>query len=160
MKKKLYLICPDCFIEEKIKREYGNHTYCLTALGTVFNMADFEYAEEINDLLNRESISDICIVNDVECSFLKNTCTKKHPSNTRAEQVLKSLYESNEARFDSLRPEQQQKILARLNIIRQAKELIKIPIIGNKISNHSIKVSGLLYDRKAQEFEKVDINIG
>lgn len=159
MKKKLYLICPECFIEEKIRREFGNHTFFLTALGTVFNMTNFEYAEEVNDLLNRESISDICIVNDVECSFLKNACTKNHPSNTRAEQVLNSLYESNEDKFESLRPEQQQKILARLNIIRQAKELIKIPIIGNKISNQTIKLSGLLYDRKAQEFEKLTIGM-
>ena len=159
MKKKLYLICPDCCIEEKIRLEYGNHTYFLTALGSVFNMANFEYAEEVNDLLNRESISDICIVNDIQCSFLENTFTKKFQSNTRAEQVLNSLYESNEARFESLRPEQQQKILARLNIVRQAKELMKIPIIGNKISNQTIKVSGLLYDRKAQEFEKFNISI-
>ena len=159
MKKKLYLICPDCNLEENIRREFGNHTYCLTALGSVFNISDFTYAEEINHLLNREGISDICVVNAIHCSFLANAITQKENYNTRPEKVLRELYESNLDRFDSLRLSQQQKILARLNIYRQVKELIRTPIIGNKIREHSINVSGLMYDRTDQSFERLSFNI-
>jgi len=50
-KQNLFLICPVCYIENAIRDRYGVDSYFLTALGTVFNLYEFEYAEEVNQFI-------------------------------------------------------------------------------------------------------------
>jgi hypothetical protein len=85
---KLYLICPDCHIENIIRSEFGEDSYFLTALGAVFNMSEFRYAEEVNHYINKLDISEIVIVTDVDCTFKKTVVCQDETFDTRAERVL------------------------------------------------------------------------
>lgn len=159
IKEKLYLICPDCHIEQAIRQNFGNNSYFLTALGTVFDMSEFEYAEEVNQLINNEEISEIVIVNDIHCTFISNTIQKNKNHKTIAEKELERLLKNNNTAFDSISLIEQKRNLAKLNIYRQAYELLDVAFIGNKINDGFIDISGLIYNREDVTYEKLKIEL-
>jgi len=158
-KEKLYLICPDCHIEQPIRQKINNDAYFLTALGSVFDISEFEYAEEVNQIVNNEIISEIVIVNDIHCTFITNTVHKDKNHETKAEKVLEKLMENNSIEFKPLKLNQQKNHLAKLNIHRQAYDLLEVAFIGNKIRDRIIKISGLIYNREDKKFEKLDLKL-
>ncbi|MGY5848572.1 carbonic anhydrase [Salegentibacter sp. HM20] len=158
-KKTLYLVCPECHIEQTIRKEFGSDVYFLTALGSVFDISEFEYAEDVNQLINNATISEIVIVNDIHCTFIKNTVYEHENHGTDAEKKLIELKINNKDKFESLKAPQQQKFLAKLNIYRQAYELMDVAFIGNKIEEGTIQLSGLIFNRENSEFEKLDLKI-
>ncbi len=158
-KQNLFLICPECYIENAIRDKYGVDSYFLTALGTVFNIDEFEYAEEVNQFITNKSIGTIYIVNDSSCTFIKNTIEGITNSNTQAERVLKSIINNNKKQFDGLSDKKQLMKLARLNTFRQAYELLNVAFIGNKIKDNLIILKGLIYDRANSHFSEFDIEI-
>lgn len=158
-KEKLYLICPDCHIEQAIRQKHGSDSYFLTALGSVFDISEFEYAEEVNQFINNETISEIVIVNDVNCTFISNTIVKDKNHETKAEKVLQQLMLNNRSSFIQSEQADQKKLLARLNIYRQAYELLEVAFIGNKITDGIIDLSGLIYNRENSEFEKLKLEL-
>jgi len=156
-KEKLYLICPDCHIEQAIRQSFGDDAFFLTALGSIFDISEFEYAENVNQFVNNETISEIIIVNDIHCTFIRNTVHKNKNHNTKAEQVLEKLMKNNNPEFKSLELNQQKKLLGKLNIYRQAYDLLDVSFIGNKIRDGIITVSGLIYNREDSTFEKLEL---
>lgn len=157
MTKRLFLVCPDCFMEQKVRAQYGSDSYFLTALGAVFHMDNFQYAEEVNAFLSGEDVKDIFIVNDVKCTFIQNTLSTKNHE-TKAEQKLAQLYLDNYDRFEELSSDEEKKEkLALLNIKRQAKDLLEVAFIGTKIRDHQLTVKGLLYNRKTDTFKEVSL---
>ncbi len=157
--KKLYLICPDCHIEQVIRQKFGSDSYFLTALGAVFDMSGFEYANEVNQFINNETISEIVIVNDIHCTFICNTVEKGKNYGTRAENELEKLMNTNRSKFSSLELIEQKRLLARLNIYHQAHKLLDVAFIGNKITDGVIELSGLIYDRENSVFEKLKFEL-
>lgn len=154
-KTKLYLICPDCHIEQSIRQKYGSNSYFLTALGAVFDVSEFEYIEEVNRLINNKTISEIVIVNDIHCTFICNTIEKDKNHGTRAEEVLENLIVNNSFRFRKIGLIEQ----TRLNIYRQGYDLLNVAFIGNKIVDRVIGLSGLIYNRKNSIFEKLKLEL-
>jgi carbonic anhydrase len=153
-KAKLYLICPDCQIENIIRSKFEKDSYFLTALGAVFNMSEFKYAEEVNHYINKLDISEIVIVTDVDCTFKKAVVCQDETFDTRAERELTKLRVNNNSLFEDLGVEEEKKMLAKLNIYQQTLNLLNIAFIGNKIRENKIKISGLIYHRKKRLFEK------
>jgi len=151
------LVCPDCFIEQTIRKHYGPDSFFLTALGSVFHIDSFEYAEEINSFLSGEDVLHIYVVNDVQCTFIQNTLdTKNHQ--TKAEQKLAQLYLENYDDFEELKTDgDKAQKLALLNIERQVKDLSETAFIGTKISDGQLTVKGLLYDRTKGEFQELTL---
>tara|TARA_B110000503_G_scaffold113959_1_gene171177 strand:+ start:167 stop:529 length:363 start_codon:yes stop_codon:yes gene_type:complete len=120
-------------------------------------MSEFEYAEEVNQFINNETISEIIIVNDIQCTFICNTINKDKNHDTIAERELEKLMTNNNSKFDSIGKVEQNKLLAKLNIYRQYYELLDVAFIGNKINDEIIKVSGLIYNRIDSSFEKLEL---
>lgn len=158
-KAKLYLICPDCHIEHALRNAFGEDAYFLTALGSVFDFSDFAYAEELNHLVHQEMISEIVIVNDTNCTFIKNTVLKEKNYSTKVEKELGKLQENNSEQFALLKAERQKELLAKLNIYRQAYELLDVAFIGGKIENGVTSISGLIYDRGSSKFERLMLKL-
>jgi len=158
-KEKLYLICPDCHIEKIIRQKFGNDVYFLTALGSVFDISEFEYAEEVNRFINNEIILEIVIVNDIHCTFICNTVQRDKNYNTQAEKELTKLQENNKPKFELLDLDKRKELLAELNIYRQAYELLEVAFIGNKIKDGLLKLSGLIYNRENLTFKKIELEL-
>lgn len=158
-KNKLYLICPECHIEQAIREEFGNDIYFLTALGSIFEISEFEYAEDVNQLINSSTISEIVIVNDIHCTFITNIVYNRQNHGTDADKVLFDLKINNKENFEVLDVFNQQKYLANLNIYRQAYELMDVAFIGSKIEEGTIQLSGLIFNRETLEFEEVKLKL-
>ncbi len=154
----LFLICPDCQLEQKIRETFGNNSYFLTALGAVFERCDYEYAEELNQFIMAENIHSIYIVNDTGCTFMQNAICREHNYHTRAEAILKLLLRRNKSLQESACSEAEKTgRLARLNIQRQSIALMDTAFIGNKIQDRDIELHGLIFDRQLMQFEEVPI---
>ena len=157
---KLFLICPDCHIEQAVRNHYENDCFFLTALGTVFEIESFEHAEDVNILIHTEQVSAIYILNDICCSFISNVLNNKTAYPTKAEITLKSIYRSQQHLIEAVDDfTHKAKLLARENIHRQALELLDAAFIGNKIRDGSIQVFGLIYTRETGEFEEFRVPI-
>lgn len=155
---KLFLICPDCYIEPTIRKVYGDEIFFITALGTVFDIENFHYAEEVAQFISGADVMDIYIVNDVECSFIQSALQQKELYDTRAMHVLLDIVNRREEDISRLaNPDQQAAFVAKTNILRQAYELTEVAFIGNKILDHKINVKGLIFDRKLQTFTDVPV---
>ncbi|MDP4710607.1 MAG: hypothetical protein NWS63_05390 [Saprospiraceae bacterium] len=156
----LFLVCPDCQLEQKIRSAYGENSYFLTALGAVFERCEVTRAEELNQFLLAEDIHDIYVVNDTDCTFMKNAICREHNFHTRAEAVLKLLLRKNKALQEDpcCTVEEKAKRLAQLNIFRQSIDLMDTAYIGHKIQDHDLELHGLIYNRTTQVFEEVAMN--
>jgi carbonic anhydrase len=155
---RLFLVCPDCFIEQKIRNKYGNNSFFLTALGTVFYIDSFEYAEEVNTFLSCKDIKELIIVNDTRCTFIKNTLGVKN-NQTKVEQRLAELYLKNYDSFETIESKVDQRThLEKLNIYRQVHELRQTAFLSSKIKNGDIEVKGLIYNRDMDEFTEITID--
>jgi len=156
MQKRLFFVCPDCFLEGKIRRHFDGESYFLTALGGVFQPASFEYAEKVNELLSRNEIREICIVNDNHCTFTQNVVNgKKSSCSVRAEEVLQQVYRGNPRTFSQAQDKKEEQTrLAQLNIIRQALQLRDTAYIGERIETEGVQLKGFVYDRERDCFEE------
>lgn len=156
----LFLICPDCYIEQAVRNNYGDDSFFLTALGAVFEMDKMEYAEEVNQFIISEDVGSIYIVNDIYCTFIQNPLTGNREYNTKAEKVIQSIIKRNERDISSIiELKGKAKKIAALNIRRQALELLDVPFIGDKIRDFRLKIFGLIYDRVSKEFEEFRIKL-
>ena len=155
----LFLICPDCFLEGEIKKQFGSYCYFLTALGAVFTLQAFEYAEEINNFIIRENIKRNYVVNDTSCIQIREALNEYPSWKSDSERVLRMLKLKHRSAFKTL-PDliECKKKLAELNIKEQASQLLEFPFVGLKISNNQIGLSGLIYDRKTRKFSHVPIS--
>lgn len=154
---KLYLICPDCDIEQALRAEFGQDLLFLTALGAVFDFSAYEAAASLDELLHQEAVVELVIVNDAHCTFIENTICKEQRTPTQAEQELARLQANNAEKFASLNNTEQQALLARLNVHRQAYELLDVAFVGGRISDGLVQVSGVVYDRSSARFEQVPL---
>jgi carbonic anhydrase len=155
---RLFLICPECSIEQKIRNVYGDNSFFLTALGTVFHIDSFEYAEEVNMFLSGEDVKELIIVNDVKCTFIENTLGSKNHQ-TKAEQRLAELYLKHYDSFDAIESKADKAIhLAKLNIYRQAYELTQTAFLNSKIEHGNIEIKGLIFNRETNEFTDVTVD--
>ncbi|MDF7815421.1 carbonic anhydrase [Hymenobacter sp. YC55] len=157
--KNLFLICPDCTIERTIENKFGRNTCFLTALGSVFNFSDFNHASALNRFLHDEAIAEIIVVNDTHCTFINNVICKNNNYNTIAEKELPKIQTNNSEKLAQLNVDQQKEFLAELNIYRQAYELLDVAFVGSKISDETIKISGLIYNRNSSKFKRITLDL-
>ena len=158
--KRLFLVCPDCYMEQKIRAQYGSDSFFLTALGSVFHIDNFKYAEEVNSFLSREDVMHIYIVNDVNCTFIQNALSSGTNHKTKAEIALAELYLNNIDALEELNSyEEKAMYLAKLNIYRQANDLRSTAFLGSKIESDQIALKGVLYHREKNEITEIEVDI-
>ena len=76
-------------------------------MGFVLDISEFEYAEEVNQFINNETISEIIVVNDIQCIFIRNAIYKNKNHDTKAEKELEKRMKNNSPEFKSLKLTQQ-----------------------------------------------------
>ena len=155
----LFLICPDCQLEHRIRAAYGRNSYFLTALGAVFEPCEVARAEELNQFITSEGIRRIYVVNDTECTFMKNAVSREQNYHTRAEAVLKLLLRKNSTlqQCSCCSAQEKSQQLARLNVLRESRQLLDTAYIGHKIQDHDIELHGLVFDRHTLQFEEIPV---
>lgn len=160
MKNKLFLICPDSQIEPFIRKEYGGDVFFLTALGTVFNFQEFNYAEELRDLLQRKAIEEIFIVTDTSCRFMNSILEQEKGFGTKAEGAILNLFIDNYYTIMAGASEGVRKQnLAKLNIQRQALDILSHEVLLTAIAQSQIRLKGLITSKAKGKLEEVDVSV-
>ena len=160
MNNKLFFICPFSQLEHFIREKYGDDVFFITALGAVFQFEDANYVEVIRDFINRENITDIFIVNDTSCRFIKSVIEKEKGFGTFSEEVMLNLLIDNYSvvMYNKSLIEQQ-KSLAELNVKQQAKEIMKSELFQQPIIQNMISIKGLITTKAENKLIELNFNL-
>jgi len=151
MNKKLFLVCPDCHLENYIEINYGIDVLFLTALGAVFNFNEINYTEAVMDLIPREGISDIFVVNDTSCRFIKSILERENGFGTACETVIQNILIDNySAVMHGKSLPEKKKHLAELNVKRQVKEILTNELFLQRIIQNNVCIKGLVLTKEDQ----------
>lgn len=157
-KSRLFLVCPDCHMEMPIRKQYGDNSFFLTALGTAFDLTDFEFMEEVNQLVIKEDIKEIILVNDHQCTFVKSALQNEVRFNTKAEKILVNIANSSDDIKSIHNQELKSKQISKVNLKRLAFDLIDSAFIGNKISEGDITLTGVIYNKEDKSFQETVVS--
>ncbi len=156
----LFCVCPECHIEQPIRAQYGHDSLFLTKLGGFVDLDEFMHAEEVNELITKEKVESLYLVNDPNCTFIQSALNGGKGYNTKAEQTFRSLIEEYKAHLPADLPTSQKaRKLAKWNVHRQTQQLLSAAFIGNKIRDGFIRVYGMIYDRSSAAFEQFEVKV-
>ena len=159
IRSKLFLICPDCHLESRIRAHFPGHLYFLTALGSVFDAFGYNYEDHIQGFLTSENIKQIIIVNDCSCRFIQSVVKNEKGYETEAEEVLQVLFSN--CQIELLAEKQLNRRafrLAELNIQQQAQTLKEHAFIGNRFETNKMELKGMIYDRSINVFTEISLD--
>ena len=160
MNNKLFFICPFSQLEHFIRDKFGDDVFFITALGVVFQFEDANYAEVIRDFIKRENITDIFVVNDTSCRFIKRVLEKEKGIEIISEEIMINLLIENYSvvmQTNSLI--EQKKTLAELNIMRQVKEILSNELFLQPIVQNKISIKGLITTKAEDKLIELNINL-
>ncbi len=160
MSNKLFFICPFSQLEHFIREKYGDDVFFITALGAVFQFEDVNYTEVMRDFINRENITDIFIVNDTSCRFIKSVLEKEKGFGTFSEEAMINLLIDNYSvvmQTQSLN--EQKKKLAELNIRRQVKEILSNEMFLQTIIQENVRIKGLITTKAENKLIELNFNL-
>lgn len=150
---RLFFICPECFIEQAIRDSFDGNTFMLTSLGAIVDSPSLDYATAIADLVEKENITEICVVNDAGCTFIKEGIRRRDHYSAPAAEYLANLFEEHieDIPYNGS-IEDIQKSLAAINVERQLDNLRAAPVLGDKIAAGNISLKAYVYDKVTGEF--------
>ena len=158
MSNKLFLVCPFSCMENFIRQKYGDGIFSITAMAAVFQSEEQEYLEEVKALIERESITEIIIVNDTSCRFINNVLKNENGLDSPVEKMLRKIFTDNYSAIiqkPSL-PEQKQ-MLDMFNVKHQANEMLKSILFQQNHSN-KIKLTGLVTTKANNRIKEINFN--
>jgi len=153
----LYLICPECCLEETLRRHFRGRNFFLTMLGAVFDLANYSFGDSIQNLLDEQNIDEINVINDLNCSFFKNAIEPDDRINEfYAAKVIKEVESAYHVANDPLlNAHQKLKRMAEINVWEQMDRLKYVPQISDLMVKKNISVKGFTYDRHQDIFQEV-----
>lgn len=92
MSKKLFLICPFSCVEPYLRKVYGELIYCMTLPGVNIAGEAEEQLEAIDYLIRQEKITDVFVVSDLDCPFIKNIVENKPSGTWPFETIMQDIY--------------------------------------------------------------------
>lgn len=154
---RLFLICPDCHLEIPLTKIFGENSFYLTALGTAFDLTEYKFMEEVNQVVINEDIKEIILVNDHQCTFVKSALQNEVRFNTKAEEILVSIA-SNSDDVQSIRDETlKSKQISKINIKRLAQDVSNSAFLGTKIHTGEIKLKAIIYNREDGSIQETGV---
>ncbi|WP_066835281.1 hypothetical protein [Rufibacter ruber] len=129
MKNTLILTGIAAHLQQQLQQEFGQNTYFLTALGTVFALEpETGYGDALVDLVLRNQITEVYLVQDTSCPVLTHALNPSSGMETCAHNFLQQLAKDHSAEIlQHPTLAGQKKCLAQLNLYRQAEQLRRLP---------------------------------
>lgn len=158
MANKLFILCPFSRLETFIRKNYGDKVFFLTYAGTVLEPHDFIYNLGIKNLIFKEKIKTIYIVNDTSCRFINSIITRKQLIGLTCENVIEELYiEYYFSYFQSQPLFKQQYNLAELNVKTQINKILSFKLFKDFISESDIEIKGLITSKEKNLYNELQI---
>jgi carbonic anhydrase len=157
MKNALFIICPFSCMELPLKKKYGDESFFVTFPGAVIPAWNEESLEDLRELIRRENIRCINIVNDTSCRLINSILREDVLFGLPAEKRMAALYNAHRADLNGRPIEEQALRLAELNIRKQVDEIRRSPVIGTFLAENNIAVKGLLTTKERNIFREISI---
>jgi len=156
MPNKLFLICPECRIEHKIRVAFSGDIYFLTALGSRFFHSSGAFEDELRFFVESKDIRHILFAQNCSCCFVKNALSEKANNVLPVEDNLKTLYMEQYGTIEAENDAVDRKIaLTRLNIEQQLTLISEKEYFAARVRQNSLTVNGLVYNDSTDVFQSV-----
>lgn len=152
-KSRLFLVCPNGFMEPPVRKRFGGNSYFYTAIGVFFEW-DEATQHNLTGFLQRKNISEIHFVgnigNPLYAQFLDDTII---PLRLSYERQLARGYTGLRTEIEG-QHEEKMKIwlLAADYLMCQIVRVRESPILGRHIGQEGIRISALVYDPSDDSF--------
>ena len=145
----LIMFCPEGFTENELRKEYGEDSFVLTALGVDFEKTKESSSANIQLVLNDNEVDKIIVVQNTKCKFVESFFDEEFKgSGVTAKEFFSGESKGDNEGSQPPIPEHDKRMtLALLNLRRQlsfVKEVLSD--MGEKYSN--IEVDGLVLEGK------------
>jgi hypothetical protein len=150
MQSNLYFICPFSHLEPYLREQVGGNHLFATAMAGIPPLQDQRYCLEIAGILRRNRVKQIVLVNDTGCRFLQGVMQKEEGGDMPCERQLRRLF--SEFLLEILvrgTMEKQLKCFAVINLIEQARRLVRSDVLGPLIKEQDIRLTGMVTNRSA-----------
>jgi hypothetical protein len=146
LNKALFIVCPFCHTEEFLRVKFGKDIFFSTFPGAVLNHKT-EDELLLNELINREGISEIFIVNDISCNFIENAIDGKKEFGLKCETHLKELNSKLSDEFKLLSLKEKKEIMAKTNVLEQLCYLKTLKNLKQKLDDNKINLHAMVTDK-------------
>ena len=162
MDNKLFLICPFSCIENFIQKQYGENIFFLTSTAAIFNFDETSYAESVKEFIATNNITEVVIVNDLSCRFLRKVLRNEwEQRGASAETILQDILNNNYAFIMQPSSTKEQLLrFATLNIQEQIHRMMGFDIFGVDFMLKGIKLTGIISDKLEQQVYEFKIPNG
>ncbi len=158
MANKLFIVCPFSSLETFIRSNYGNEIFFLTYAGTVLEPDNFIYNLGIKQLVFKEKIKTIYIVNDTSCRFINSIIKRKQLTGLTCEKVIEELYvDYYFTYFESLPLSEQLYNLAELNIKNQINRILDSKLFKDFIYKSGIEIKGIITSKENNLLKEIQV---
>lgn len=145
MTKKLFILCPFSKMEPFIRKHFGELIYCMTFAGTDFYQDTDQKIEDIQHFVKQEEITDIILVNDLDCPFLSGIIHNKDRSGWHFENILQDLFLSQYINVFKDKSKLMRQIkLSEMYILYQAQKLTKELAKRKKPGENPLNIKALM----------------
>ncbi|MCS4436399.1 hypothetical protein [Aquiflexum gelatinilyticum] len=154
MSKKLFLLCPLIHGEVYLRNRFGNESFFMTALGSVFDFHNMAYVDSLIHLLLQEDITEIFHVHDINSPLLRSIVNEEVTYNSISHQFLSELYKENYC--DVIQEPNKVASLALIHMKHQVNLFLRHPRLSAIIIENKISIQGLLSQidkRKSIQFD-------
>lgn len=146
LNKALFIVCPFCHTEEFLRAKFGKDIFFSTFPGAVINHKT-EDELLLNELVNREGISEIFIVNDISCNFIENAINEKNEFGLKCEKHLKELNKNLSDEFKFLSLKEKKEIMAKANVLGQLHHLKTLKNLKQKLDDNKLNLHAVVTDK-------------
>ncbi len=159
MKNSLFLVCPFSNLEQFLRQQYGQEVFFLTAMAGQSQFHELPYAEAVIDLIEREQLSELYLVNDTACRFMNGLLDEAPTHGSMAEGKLEQLLVENycEIKSQPTRTAQLKKMAA-FNLQAQLHEITSNSFLQTWLTQNRLEIKGLITSKA--ENEVIEIQLG
>lgn len=160
MKNSLFLVCPFSNMENFIRQKFGQDVFFLTAMAGQSQLDELRYTEAVLELIEREQISELFLVNDTSCRFLNALLAGKPLHGSTAETTLEQLLVDNyfEIKAAATRSAQLKKFAA-INLKTQLQEMENNALLKAWIAENRLEIKGLITTKAEDEVLEIQLGV-
>lgn len=160
MKNRLFLVCPFSNMETFIRRKFNQDVYFLTAMAGHAPFYDLKYTEAVLEVMKRENITELILINDTSCRFMHAILTGGQLHGTPAEEKLQQLFAEH---FEEIMQQPtlsaQLKAFATLNIRKQLQEMFNNAYLRAFVQKNRLEIKGLITNKAEEEVVEIQQNV-
>lgn len=146
--KRLFVVCPFSQIEGFLRYKYGQESMFATAMAGNPQVEDALWLNSLVDTIRREGVTELFLVQDLQCRFLQVVMSGDAGFGTLCEVQLHQIVENNREKISAESSWANQLFaFASLKIVNQTNQIASLPLMVQLIQETGLSVQGIVSDK-------------